>query len=108
MQGRAGNCGNERLLGMTALLVEHDDLAVLDVAHIFGADDVERAGLRGEDRGPVEPPHHERPDAERIAGAYQLLVGERDQRIGAFERVQRIHEAVDKNDCGATARPNAG
>ena len=46
--------------------------------------------------GAVEAADHQRPDAERIAGADQLLVGERDQRIGAFERAQRIDEAVDE------------
>jgi hypothetical protein len=66
-------------------LVEHDDLAGLDVADIFRADDVERAGLRGQDRAAVEFAEHQRADAERIARADQLLVGQRDQRIGALE-----------------------
>jgi hypothetical protein len=32
-------------MAMSAALVEHDYLARLDVADVFGADDVERAGL---------------------------------------------------------------
>src|SRR6516164_7358961 len=36
----------ERLVALRATLVEHDDFAGLDVADIFRADDVERAGLR--------------------------------------------------------------
>ena len=80
---------------VTPSLVDHDDLAVLDVAHEVGADDVERAGLRGEDRTAVEFAEHQRPDAERIARADQLLVGERDQRVGALDLPQRFDEAVD-------------
>ena len=38
-------------------------LARLDVADEVGADDVERAGLRGEDAGAVELAQHQRPDA---------------------------------------------
>ena len=79
-----------------AVLVEHHDLAVLDVADVFGADDVERAGLGGEDRAAVELADHQRADAERIARADQLLVGEPDERIGAFERAQPLDEAVDE------------
>src|ERR1700720_3047802 len=37
----------KRLVALRTVLVEHDDLTGLDVADIFGADDVERAGLRG-------------------------------------------------------------
>ena len=81
---------------MHAVVVEYHDLAVLDVAHVFRADDVERAGLRGEDRMAVELADHQRTDAERIARADQLLVGEADERIGAFELAQPLDEAVDE------------
>ncbi len=78
------------------MAVEHDDFAGLDVADVFGADDVERAGFRRQDRAAVEFAHHQRTNAERIAGADQLLVGQRHQRIGAFDRAQRLDEAVDE------------
>src|ERR1700710_2263007 len=39
----------KRLVALRAALVEHDDLAGLDVADIFRADDVERAGFRRKD-----------------------------------------------------------
>ncbi len=94
-QGRGAH-RRERLVALRAGLVEHDDLAVLDVADIFGADDVERAGLRRQDRAAVEIAEHQRADAERIAGADQLLVGERDQRVGALDRAQRLDVAVDE------------
>ena len=55
--------------------VDDNDLAVLDVAHELGPDDVERAGFGGEDRPAVQFAEDQRTDAERIAGADQLLVG---------------------------------
>ena len=81
---------------LRAVLVEHHDLAVLDVAHVFGADDVERAGLRRQDRAAVEGADDQRADAERIARADQLLVGQPDEGIGAFELAQALDEAVDE------------
>ena len=81
---------------LRAVLVEDHDLAVLDVAHELRADDVERAGLGREDRAAVELADHQRADAERIAGADQLLVGEADEGIGAFDLAQRVDEAVDE------------
>ena len=95
MQGRGGFGGNGLWL-CAPLLVEHDDLAGFDVADIFRADDVERAGLRRQDRAAVEFAEHQRADAERIARADQLLVGQRHQRIGALDRAQRLDEAVDE------------
>ena len=81
---------------LRAVFVEDHDLAVLDVAHILRADDVERAGFRGEDRAAVELADHQRADAERIARADQLLVGQADEGIGAFELAQALDEAVDE------------
>jgi len=49
------------------------------------ADDVERAGFRGEDRAAVEPAEHQRADAERVARADELLVCHADERKGAFD-----------------------
>ena len=81
---------------MRAVLVEDEDFAVFDVAHVLRADDVERAGLGGEDGTAVELAEHQRPDAERIARADELLVGEADEGIGAFEHAQSFDEAVDE------------
>ena len=88
MHGRAGT-GGKGLMRVHAFVVEDDDLAVLDVAHEAGADDVERAGLGSEDRAAVEIAEDQRPDAERIARADQLLVGQADEGIGALELPQR-------------------
>ena len=86
----------ERLVRMSAFVVEDQDFAVLDVAHMLRADDVERAGLRRQDRATVQLAEHQRPDAERIAGADQLFVGQSDKGVGAFEGAQPFDEAIDK------------
>ncbi len=74
--------------------VDDDHLARLDVAHEIGADDVERAGLRGQDPGVAELAQHQRPDAQRIAHADQSVLRQGRQRIGALDLAQRIDHAV--------------
>ncbi|MEY9414719.1 hypothetical protein ABIF69_001161 [Bradyrhizobium japonicum] len=95
MQGR-GAIRRERLVDVLAVLVEHDDFAGLDVANEARADDVERAGLRGQDRATVELAEHQRADAAWIARADQLLVGQRNQRIGALDLAQGVDVALDE------------
>ena len=68
MQGRARH-RRERLMRLRAFLIEDDDFAVFDVAHILGADDVECACFGRQDRAAVEFADHERANAERIASA---------------------------------------
>ena len=81
---------------MGAVLVEDQNLAVVDVAHILRADDVERAGFRRQDRAAVELAQHQRPDAQRVARADQFLVGQADEGEGTFEHAQAFDEAVDE------------
>ena len=82
-------------MALDALGGDGDDLAVLDLAHELGADDVERAGLRGQHVGAAEPAQHQRADADGIARADQHVVGEADERIGALDLPQRLDEALD-------------
>ncbi len=98
----------KRLEALDAALVDDDDLAILDVANETRADNVERAGLGGEDELAVEFAKDERADAERIARADQLLVGQGDQRIGAFELAQRLDEALDRCAAGGCGRRDEG
>ena len=72
-----------------------------DLAHEPRADDVERAGLRDENRRAVEVAEQQRPDAERVAAADQLLLGERDQREGAFDLAQRVDHPLDERSAVA-------
>ena len=71
-------------MAFDAVLGDHHHLARLDVAHEFRADDVQRAGFRGQDRRAVQHAQHQRAHAEGIAHADQLLGGQRHQRIGAL------------------------
>ena len=75
---------------------DHHDLAVLDLAHELGANDVERACLGRQHPSIVEAAQDQRPDAEGIAGADHLLVGETDQGVGAFHLEQRFDESLDE------------
>ena len=87
MQGRAA-IGGKGLCDCAPSSSKIDDLAVLDVADVLCADDVERAGFRSEDRAAVELADDQRADAERIARADQFLVGEADEGVGALELAQ--------------------
>ena len=95
MQSRAGYFGHEAV-ALEPLAGDHHDLAVLHLAHELGADDVERAGLGGEHPGVAELAEDERPDAERIARADQLLMREADQGIGAFDLEQGFDQLLDE------------
>ena len=75
---------------------DDDDLAGGDVAHEIGADDVERAGFRGQDPGLAEPAQHQRPHAQRVAHADHLVLRQRRQRIGALDLAQRVDQPVDR------------
>ena len=66
-----------------------------DVAHEIGADNVERAGFRGQDPGVAEPAQHQRPHAQRVAHADELVLRQRRQRIGALDLAQRVGQPVD-------------
>ena len=84
--------------------VDHHHLARLDVAHELGADDVEGAGFRGQDRRAFQHAQHQRPHAIGIAHADQLLGGQRHQRIGAFDLAQRVDQLVDDARAGTARR----
>ena len=75
----------DRLGRVDALLVDHDELAGTDVALVDGADQVEGAGLGGDDPVVAEPAERERPDPLRVAEGEQLPLRERDDRVGALE-----------------------
>ena len=95
MQKRGFAGANGRRLSMPSR--RHDDhFARLDVADEARADDVERAGLGGEDRRAVEVAEDQRPDAERIAAADHLLRRQADQRIGALDLAERVDDPVDE------------
>jgi hypothetical protein len=86
--------GREGLERLESLLADDDHLARLHFAHELGVDDVERTGLGGQDPGAVEVAEDQRADTHRVAHADHRLIGERDERVGAFDLVQRVDHAV--------------
>ena len=94
-QGRGGRFGNGCRLS-NAVFGDDHDLAVLDLADELRADDVERAGLRGEDRRAVEIAEHKRANPQGVPRADQLLVGQRHERERALDGAQGVDELVDE------------
>ena len=77
---RAGTGWNER----RPVAVDHHQLARLDVAHVLGVDEVERAGLGGRRWcAPSSLPDHQRPEAPGVARGHQRVGGQEQQREGA-------------------------
>ena len=70
---------------LDAVLVGDQQLARGDVALELGADEVERAGLRGDDGIVAEPAEHERTEAVRVAEGEQLALGQPDHRRRALD-----------------------
>ncbi len=85
----------ERVVAVHAGVVDHDDLARLDVAHEVGADDVEAAGLGCQDVGVADLAQHQRADAVRIAHADQACRRKGHQRIGTLDLAHRADQPVD-------------
>ncbi len=81
--------------GMHARGVQHHHLAGLDVAHEIRADNVERAGFRGDDMAVAQPPEDQRAHAQGIAHPDDAGIRERHQGIGAFDPQQRVDHAVE-------------
>src|SRR5438046_1542997 len=71
----AGALPGQGLQRSQALVVHHRHLAGLDLADVLGLDEIERAGLAGEDgRAVAQPAQHQRPEAERIADRDDALL----------------------------------
>src|SRR5690606_15503846 len=64
------------------------------LTHKFCPDNVERHGLRAEDRRTGQLAKDQRANTKRIARADEFLVGEGDKCIGALNLRQRFHKAL--------------
>src|SRR5712671_2673601 len=74
---------------------DDDNFPGLDVALEFGADNVQRTRLRGQDPRIAQPTEDQRPHPEWVAHTDDLALRDRHQRIGALNLPQRIGQAVD-------------
>ena len=80
--------------------------AGLDFADVFGAEQIERAGFRGDDPGVAEPAEAERAEAARIAHGVEFVARQNQQRIGAFDLIERVAERALQIARASCARPD--
>lgn len=84
--------------------IDQHQLARLDFADQFGPDHVESDGFRSEHDRLSHPPHHQRPNTKRVAAGDHAFGRHHDQRIGALDQPQGIHQPV--SDGGIAAGGN--
>jgi hypothetical protein len=89
---------------MDSVLVDDQQLARRDLALEVRAEEVEGAGLGGDDPAAVEPAQDERPEAVRVAEGKQLAVGQCGHGVGAFEPAHRARHRLDERDRGVRDR----
>ena len=77
------------------LIGNDDDFAIFNFAQELRADDVERTGFGREHVGCPKPADDQWPNANRIARPDHHIVGQANERIGAFDLTDRIDEALD-------------
>ncbi len=78
--------------GVDAVFVDANDLAGGDLAHELSADDVQRAGLGGEDPAVPELTQDEGPNTVTVAGGPELLLGHQNQAEGPGQPRQDFRE----------------
>ena len=89
---RAGAVGRDGLARLVPVLVHDHHLARGELPLDLGAEEVERAGLGGEEPVVLEPSEDERPDPMRVAEAHELPLGEED---GGERALDPAHRACD-------------
>ena len=90
----------ERVHGVDAALAHGDDLARLDLALVARVDQVEGAGLGGDDHRVTDAPEDERAEAARVARGDDPILGEEDQRVGALHLAERVGDALRERGFG--------
>ena len=83
-----------RLAHLQPALGQRDDLAGLHVAQELRADDVERAGLRGDAVAVAEHPDRQRPQPRRVAEGDDAVLGHHDRRVGALGALHHVGDRV--------------
>ncbi len=80
-------------------VVDDEDLAEGDVADLVGLDEVEGAGLGGDDVAVgvvAQAAEHQRAEAVRVADGEQLVLGDEHEAVGALDPPERIAQALDE------------
>ena len=81
-------------MAFNASVGDHDHFARFDFAHEFGADDVQRTGLRGQRPAIADFAQHQRAHAQWVTAADQLGAGHGDDGKRAFDLAQGFFHAV--------------
>ena len=95
MQGFGSALSNGRNERMPRCVDDHH-LARLDVAEEGRADHVESDGFGREDRRLAELAHDQWANAQRVAAGEQAVLGQDEQRVGAFDLAQRVGQPLDR------------
>ena len=77
-----------------ARLVNQHRFAGLHLAHEFGADEIERAGLGRDDPVVMNTPQYEGAEAERIAEGDERPFRQRNDGIRALEALHRVRNRL--------------
>ncbi len=93
MQGRARSLGNGKKLFTPSPSIT--TTSPFSMSRTNFAPIMSSAQPPRKNRAPVKLAEHERANAERIACADQLLVGQRNERVSALDLGQRLDETVD-------------
>ena len=93
---KALSLGPERHQRANARTIEDHHFAGRKIAHVGGADNVERAGLGREDPRIVELAEHKRAHAARIAHGDDRVLGDAGQRIRSLDLVEGRDQARDE------------
>ena len=87
-----------------AVLVDHEHLAGLDLAHDAGADGGQRGVLARHHPAAVEPAQDQRPDALRVAGGVQGVLVHPDEGERALELGQHLEGAQLEGGVGVVGQ----
>ena len=88
--------GDERLVRMNFAAMHHNQFARFNRTDEFCANNIERNGFRCKDYCIAKLTHDQRTDAQRIAACDHALCGQADKRIGTFNTLQRINQAIQQ------------
>src|SRR5262249_7996722 len=82
--------------GFQAAFRDAHHFAGLDFADVCRVEKIKGAGLRGGEPSVAEAAENQRPKAPGIADGVKLVLREHDQRIGAFDLIERVTERAGK------------
>ena len=86
----------EGMKGLQPVLVDEDHLPRLDFADELGLDEIEGAGLGGDDVGAVEPAKSQGAETVGVAHGDHPGLGEKYQAVGSLDGLQGLSHPIGK------------